>query len=67
MFPVELGVTVLGAMGSLGLVHLISERDHPERPIRATIPWAIVVLLLTAAAIWVLSQPMEMRGIGFAG
>jgi hypothetical protein len=67
VFPLELGVILLGAIGSLGLVYLISERDHPERPVLAAIPWALVTFVLAAAAIWVLSQPMEMRGIGFAG
>ena len=67
VFPVQLGLILLGAMGSLGLAYLISERDYSEQPVRATIPWAVVTLVLTAAAIWILSQPMEPRGMGFAG
>ena len=34
---------------------------------RATAPWALLVVLLAAAALWVLSQPMEMRGMEFPG
>jgi len=66
VFPIEVGVVLLGAMGSLGLAYLISDRDHPDRAWLATIPWAIVTIALTAAAIWILSQPMEMRGVGMA-
>ena len=28
----------------------------------ALLPWALILLLLVAAAVWVFSQPMEMRG-----
>ena len=31
VFPLQLGVVLLGALGSLVLVHRISERDHPGR------------------------------------
>jgi hypothetical protein len=27
----------------------------------------LLVVLLATIAIWILSQPMEMRGVGFAG
>jgi hypothetical protein len=30
-------------------------------------PWAIAIAIITVAAIWVLFQPMEMRGVGFGG
>ena len=49
------------------MTHGISEREHPGRPLAATAPWAVVLLLIAAAALWVLSSPMEMRGIGFPG
>jgi hypothetical protein len=48
-------------------MHDISLRACPGRPVRATVPWAVVVLLLAAAAIWILFQPMEMRGMGLGG
>jgi hypothetical protein len=31
--------------------------------VRAFIPWAALALLIAAAALWVMSQPMEMRGL----
>jgi hypothetical protein len=67
VLPIEVGVIVLGTCGSLGLAYLVSERDHPERAVAATVPWAVVTLLLTAAALWIGAQPMAMRGVGLAG
>ncbi len=67
VFPIQLGCILLGMSGSIGVMHLISRRDYPDRPIRAGLPWIIVVALLTAAAIWVLLQPMEMRGMRLPG
>jgi ferredoxin len=65
VFPIQLGFMLLGTAGSLGLVHLISLQDYPERPARASAPWVAILALLAAAAVWVLLQPMEMRGVGF--
>ena len=58
---------LLGAIGSFSVVHLISERDYPDRPWTATIPWVFVIAALSAAAILIFLQPMEMRGLGLAG
>jgi polyferredoxin len=67
VFPIELGCILLGMTGSLAVMHLISLRDYPDRSRRATVAWALVVVLLAAAAIWILFQPMEMRAIGSTG
>jgi ferredoxin len=67
VFPIQIGFVMLGTIGSLAVAHGISAREHPHSPGLATMPWAVLVLLLAAAALWVLSNPMEMRGIGFPG
>jgi ferredoxin len=67
VFPFEIGSILLGAMGSLAVAYGISDREYPEQPGPPTAPWATVTLVLTMAAIWILSQPMEMRGTGFLG
>jgi hypothetical protein len=67
VFPLEVGVILIGASGSLALSYLISERDHPERPVIATIPWALVTVAVAAAALWITAQPMDMRAIAFPG
>jgi polyferredoxin len=67
VFPLQLGVVLLGAAGSAGLVHATSLRDHPTMPGRASAPWLALVALLTTAALWILSQPMEMRAVSVLG
>jgi polyferredoxin len=67
VFPIQLGLILLGTIGSLAVAHHISERECPDRPSSSTAPWAIVIVALAAIAVWILSQPMEMRGIGLTG
>ena len=67
VFPIEVGVIVMGAGGSLVLAYLISERDYLERRVIATIPWAAVTIAITVAALWITSQPMDMRAVAFPG
>jgi polyferredoxin len=67
VFPIQLGFVLLGAAGSFGLVHATSLRDHPSAPTRASIPWLALVALITTTALWILSQPMEMRAVSFIG
>ena len=67
VFPIEVGVILMGACGSLVLAYLISERDYLERRVIATIPWAAVTIAITVAALWITSQPMDMRAVAFPG
>lgn len=67
VFPLQLGAVLLGTLGSLALVHRVSERDHPGFARRAAAPWTVLVLGLTVLALWILAQPMEMRGTGLGG
>ena len=67
VFPMQLGSVVLGAAGSMGLVHAISLRDESSRPVLSSMPWLVVVALIATTALWILSQPMEMRAVGFLG
>ena len=67
VFPIQIGLMLLGTMGSFAAAFRVAERDYPARPGRAVAPWAVVIIGLAAAALWILSQPMDMRGLGFAG
>jgi polyferredoxin len=67
VYPIQLGFVLLGACGSLGLVHATSVRDYPRRSTAASASWFVVVLALAAAAMWIFNQPMEMRGLGGLG
>lgn len=66
-YPLELGFLALGLLGSLLVAYRIAERDYPARTARAFVPWAGLCLLLWLAAMWLLAQPMEMRGTVLGG
>lgn len=63
----EFGFVVLGLIGSLLVGYRLAEQDAPLKPLRVFLPWAGVATLLFLAAIWLLSQPMEMRGTMLGG
>jgi ferredoxin len=67
VFPIQLGSVVLGAAGSLAMVQAISQRDQPSRSVLASAPWLAIVLLIATTALWILSQPMEMRAVSVLG
>jgi hypothetical protein len=67
VFPIQAGFILLGTMGSAAAAYQISERDYPDRPGAALAPWLAVIALLAVAALWILVQPMEMRGLGLLG
>jgi hypothetical protein len=67
VFPIQAGFVLLGAMGSLAASFRFAERDYPARAWQAVVPWALLVAVLAAVALWMLAQPMDMRGLGFAG
>ena len=63
----EYGFIFLGLLGSLLVSYRLAEQDSPVKPMRAFVPWAGVAVILFSAAIWLLSQPMEMRGTMLGG
>jgi polyferredoxin len=67
VFPIQAGFVALGTLGSLASAFQIAERDYPRRTATAVIPWAIVIAVLAVGAFWILSQPMEMRGLAALG
>jgi hypothetical protein len=67
VYPVELGLLGLGLLGSLLLAYRLAEEDAAAHPRRVFAAWAGVCLLLWASALWLLSQPMEMRGTFLGG
>jgi polyferredoxin len=67
VYAVQLGFLMLGACGSLALVQTASNRDSPRRSVAAAVPWHGIVLALLIAAVWILNQPMDMRGLGGVG
>ncbi|HXE81635.1 MAG TPA: hypothetical protein VNK41_12840 [Vicinamibacterales bacterium] len=67
VLPFQLGVVLLGALGSAAIAYDIAEREHRGAAVRAMMPWALVIVLIAAVSMWVFFQPMEMRGTAFAG
>lgn len=62
VYPMEIGFLVLGLLGSWIVAWNIAAREAGDKARRAFVPWAALALALFAAALWLLSQPMEMRG-----
>lgn len=60
--PIEFGFLALGLVGSLTVAWRIAREHSPERSLGAFLPWALVQGVLFASAVWLLQQPMEMRG-----
>jgi polyferredoxin len=67
LYPLELGFLGLGWFGSLLVAYHIATEDEPHKPWRAFLPWAALLSLLLSAAIWLMGQPMEMRGTFLVG
>lgn len=67
VYPLEMGFLGLGLLGSLLVAFRIAEREYPARTWPAFLPWAVVCILLWLAAMWLLAQPMEMRGTFLGG
>jgi ferredoxin len=61
-YAVGLGFLGLGLMGSLMVIYRLAAGESTSKPMRAFTPWAGVCILLSFSALWLMSQPMEMRG-----
>jgi ferredoxin len=64
LLPLELLFLELGLLVSLVVAYRLGERERgPGTPaIRAALPWGLLALALSLAGVWLLLQPMEMRG-----
>jgi hypothetical protein len=58
----EFGFLGLGLLGSLIVNHRLAEDDCRDQPGKAYLPWAVLSVLLWISAMWLMSQPMQMRG-----
>ena len=60
---IEFGFLGLGVLGSLMTHYRFAETDYPGRSFLAFLPWGVVDLLLWLSAMWLMAQPMQMRGM----
>jgi hypothetical protein len=67
LYPLELGFLGLGWFGSLLVAAEIATREAPDRRWRVAAPWFLLLSLLLLFAVWLMGQPMEMRGTFLAG
>lgn len=67
VYLLEWGMLALGLVGSWIVAVRLGRDDHAPAPWRAYLPWLLLHVLLWGAAVWLLSQPMEMRGTFLGG
>ncbi len=67
VFPMEVGFMGLGLLGSWMVAAMIARETSPRRMWSAFAPWAVVHGLLFVAALWIMTQPMDMRGTFLGG
>lgn len=64
LLPLELLFLEAGLLGSLVVGYRLALHHHGEVPVarRAFLPWALLAAALFTAGVWLMLQPMEMRG-----
>jgi hypothetical protein len=69
LFPIEALMLYAGAFGAIIAAFQMARRDIGEdgtaargRILGAATPWMLLALLLLGFGLWILVQPMEMRG-----
>jgi ferredoxin len=67
VYSLQIGVILLGTVGSIAIAHAMASHDHPRRASTVTLPWAAAIILLASLGVWIISQPMEMRGMVMPG
>jgi hypothetical protein len=67
VYPLELGFLGLGLLGSLLVSYRLSEEGSAPRTGMSFAPWAVLSVMIWIAAMWLMSQPMEMRGSFMGG
>jgi ferredoxin len=67
VYPMEIGFMCLGLLGSWLVTWLIVQELTERRRAAAVAPWATLHLLLFGIAVWIMNQPMDMRGTYLGG
>ena len=65
LVPLELLLLELGMLVSLTVGYRIARKQQntAKAAIRALLPWAILIVALFFTGAWLMTQPMEMRGV----
>ena len=62
VYPMQLGFLALGLVGAWFVAVRLGRQDHPESPWGVYLPWLLLHAVRFALAVWLMAQPMEMRG-----
>jgi hypothetical protein len=62
VYPLELGFLGLGLVGSCLVTWSLAQQFSPARPLGSFVPWALLHLAIFGSAVWIMTQPMDMRG-----
>jgi ferredoxin len=63
----EYGFLSIGLVGTLLVSHRLAEAELTQHRRAIFAVWALVSFVLWGAALWLMSQPMEMRGVMLSG
>jgi hypothetical protein len=67
VLPMEIGFLSLGLLGSWMVAWLLAHELTPQRAWSGFLPWGLLHLLLYVSAVWIMNQPMDMRGTFLGG
>lgn len=67
VLAMEVGFLGLGLLGSWLVAWSIARQWSPRHVWSSFLPWAVVHLLLFLAGLWIMNQPMDMRGTFLGG
>jgi polyferredoxin len=62
LLKLEILVLDVGLLATLYGAYRVASTLAPTRPIATLVPWAMLALGLFAAGVWIVLQPMDMRG-----
>lgn len=65
LLPAELVALDAGLLGALAVGYRLALADagEPIAALRVLLPWAVLITLLFAAGVWIVMEPMQMRGM----
>ena len=67
VYPMEIGFMSLGLLGSWLVAWYIADEHSPRHVWSSFSPWAVLHFLLYVSAMWIMTQPMDMRGTFLGG
>jgi hypothetical protein len=67
VYPMQVGFLALGLIGSWVVAVRLGRKECAASPWRAYLPWLLLHAVLFASAVWLMAQPMEMRGTFLGG